>query len=388
MINKRVLFLATVNPFELGGGSQANRCYLDATLDIFGSENVDVMIADEVNISPEYNKNSFIRISERTNYEKITGIFEGFYSRFTKALILFIRKNKDKYGLVIINGGVPAGKAVRKVRDEGIKTIVIHHNYEVEYHRDNKTVESFGGHYLRGIIKAERSAYKYSDLNIFLTSEDERLFENAYGKQCGLNKAVGVFDYKNSSKVIIDRNEKTFDIAISGTLGNYQTIDGVMDFYNQYYQVTKQLLPNLKIVLTGRNPKSEIYCIQNKEHNSFSIMANPDNIYKIVQQAKIYLCPVCIGGGLKLRAMDGLKCGLPVLAHAVSARGYDYFYNKEYFKVYSDESSYRKGLADLIKYCKEKKDDDKKIVEDYYNYFGYEAGKKRFGKILEAAGLK
>ena len=381
-ISTKVLFVAGIPPFYRGGGSQATQSYLDATMDIYGRENVDVMIDDTLNIPSDYSDINYIKVPIRTKTNRIIEYAMSYLSRFTRPLISYIDQNPNKYDLCIISGGVAAGKSVQHLRKAGVRVVVVHQNYEVEYHKDNKSLESLGGRYLGAIKRAEGSAYRCSNVNVFLTKQDKELFEKNYGSSSAQNNVVGCFDMKKSEVVSLDAIDKVYDIVISGSLSTYQTTIGISDFNEHYLKIAQSLIPSLKVLLTGRNPSDQICNIEQSSEGVYSVIANPDRIMPVVQKGKIYVCPTCIGGGLKLRAMDGLKCGLPVLVHAVSARGYDYFWDKPYFKVYSDASSFKEGLAQLLSYISNNPDANRIIHTDYYKYFGYDQGVKRFEDSL------
>lgn len=384
MENKRVFFVATTPPFSFGGGAQATRAYLDATLDFYGCENVTIMLFEDIEIPIEYKDLKFVRVPQLSTIKQILMFLRGHLSRLTSALLSYIKMHQDYYDICIINGGTVGGRVIKYINKLGIKTITIHHNYEVEFCRDNKAKGTFGGKYMRIVRKLEKNSYKYSNLNLFLTKQDVILLENAYGKTLGLNVVIGTFDYKSRAKEKLFDNKKEYDITISGSLINYQTTVGVSDFYYRYFPIAKKIIPNLKVLLTGRNPSNEIKLMQRSNPESLSIIANPEDILSVVQRGKVYVCPICIGGGLKLRAMDGLKCGMPILVHEVSARGYDYYFDKPYFKIYHDEQSFRKGLEDLIVYIKENPNCYSVINNDYYGYFGYSEGFDRYKKALQS----
>ena len=341
-MRNRILFVASLNPFANGGGAQATHAYLDAVLDVFGRHNITLMISDTASIPDDYQDLEIIKIPNRNLIFQIIGYLRGYLSRFTEPLVDYLSKNKEKYKLCIINGSLVGGKAIPVLNGLDIKTAVIYHNYEVEYHRDNHTIESLKGHYFGMIKRLEGISFREAKLNLFLTSQDELLFRNAYGLEKGRSYILGTFDFKNREVENLSRSEKKFDITISGSLGNYQTVVGVMDFHEKYLSIAKKCIPGLKILLTGRNPSPEIVDLQDHDQETYSVIPNPLEILPVVQKGRIYLCPTCIGGGLKLRAMDGLKCGLPVLVHEVSARGYDYYFGKPYFRVYNDEVYFEK----------------------------------------------
>ena len=111
-----------------------------------------------------------------------------------------------------------------------------------------------------------------------------------------------------------------------------------------------------------------------------AIIPNPIDIEKEVVNNDIFVCPTCIGGGLKLRVMDGLKVGLPILVHEVSARGYDYFFTHDWFQIYNDKESFiaaLKQIKDIFKNI-----DSNIIIQEYNNYFSFEAGVKRLKYCL------
>lgn len=379
---KKILFVASVNPFGRGGGSQATHAYLDGALEVYGRKNVVLMIVDEVSIPVNYKDIDIIKVHIRSLSSRCVGYLRGYMSRFTEPLMKYLSDNKENFSICIINGSLTGGKAIPYINSLGIKTVVIYHNYELEYHRDNHSLESLKGHYFGMIKKLEGLSYREGNLNIFLTQQDQLLFRNAYGMEKGKSYVVGAFDFKDKEVENLSAITKDFDISVSGSLANYQTTVGVMDFHDRYLSIAKRIIPNLKVLLTGRNPSQHIKELQKSGNVVFSIIANPDDILSVVQKGRIYLCPTCIGGGLKLRVMDGLKCGLPVLVHKISARGYDAFFNKPYFQIYYDESTFEAGLRLILTYLEGNPNSIEQINHDYYDYFGYQRGIERFRDAL------
>ena len=160
-----------------------------------------------------------------------------------------------------------------------------------------------------------------------------------------------------------------------------QILSNSKNFYDKYYTIAKNIISDLKILLTGRNPDSVIRGIV-KTNPDFQLVANPEKILEEVSKAKIFVCPTNIGGGLKLRVMDGLKCGMPVLVHEISARGYDFYYDKPYFKIYSDEVTFSNCLTDIIRFMDSVPNYETMIFSDYVKYFGFENGKNRLRNVL------
>lgn len=382
-MNGRVLYVAVLDPFKSGGGSQATRAYMDATIEIFGSENVDVMTNTEVEVPENYRHINFIYVPQRSKFRSYFLFPFGVLGRFSESVARFLKIHDGDYEYCIMNSGLEAGWCFKHIRNLSVKKVTIHHNQEVQYCMDTKNILTLKGRWPYTVRMVERNAYKYSDYNLFLTQQDLKEMEEAYGTAKGENCLISTFDFKDALIVHPVDKKKSFNLVASGTMGHYQTTHGVLDFYNRYYPIAKRIKPELKILLTGRNPSKEICDLENATQHSIRVIPNPKDIMAEVQKGCVYLCPTDIGSGLKLRAMDGLKCGLPVLVHEVSARGYDAFYGKPYYRVYHDENTFEDGFKAILSFLEATPNPARIINQDYYEFFGFNKGMERFKAALE-----
>ena len=67
----------------------------------------------------------------------------------------------------------------------------------------------------------------------------------------------------------------------------------------------------------------------------------------VLDRGRYYICPASGGGGLKLRMLDGLRNGMPVLAHVAAARGFEPFVDRYVF-CYRDRVSFREALHRML----------------------------------------
>lgn len=382
MERKKVLFIANNSPFGYGGASQGLHCFLDAVLEIYGRDKVVVMTVAEADVPQNYQDIQTIKVPRRNKLGQLLGFLTGNLRRFTTPLIKYMREHHAEYEMCIINGSL-MGQAVKALSKMDVKTAVIFHNYEIEFHKDNRTPESLKGHYLGAIRRSERMSFLHSDMNLFHSSQDLDLFKQAYGTPKGFNSVLGVYNIKDTENgQDLKEVVQEFDLSISGSLVNYQNTAGVINFNENYLETAKKVIPGLKVLLTGRNPSETIKSIQLQHPDIYTIVPNPVDIFSYVQKGRIYVSPTHIGGGMKIRAMDGLRSGMPILAHEVSSRGYDYYYDKPYFKSYSDKESFEKGLTELLDYIERTPNYREIINHDYYEYFSFKAGVERMRKGL------
>ena len=366
-----------MNPLGIGGGPFAAHAYLRAFSDI-SDGNIDIVLAD----SWREQWDEKIRIKEKyiatplSLFNYATSLITNEIQRYSGVAEKLLLSNPGKYSYLISNGSSISGKLCDVVRRLGVKLITIHHNYEPEYFADN-TKGMRKCLYLPIVRRLERKAYLNSDINMFLTNQDKDRFYKEYGENHQVNAVIGVFEFDDYQFPIIQKAiNKQLTFVITGTLCTMQGIDGVKYFFDELYHF---LPSDSRVVIAGRSPSDEIVDLCGK-YDNVDLIPNPNDIKSVISKGDIYICPTRVGGGLKLRVMDGLKLGIPVITHSCSARGYDAFYGTAYFKSFSCQIEFKKSLemmmSELPIISK------RKIVEMYQSVFSYESGLSRMKKIF------
>lgn len=376
-MDKRILIDATnVNITVPGGGSFATQGYLEALLALFPDQ-VDVLHPAEAHIRDA--RYHTIDVPGRSKAQQYVGLLKGQFHRAGQFIINYLSEHPNTYEYVFINTGLFAGSIIPKVQPMDIKTIVLHHNYEPEYRMDSYSPLTFGGRTAALVRYWERKGYKKADINLFLTQQDKERFEKEYGVR-QKNYITGVFEPTHSIQPLIT-NVPTNSAVITCALGDKQNQESLLCFAEKYLPIFEQTLPGWHVELMGRNPSKAILLMAD-QHSSIALTPNPEDIRSLAAQSKIYLCPMDAGGGLKLRIMDGLRAGQPVLAHVRAARGYDKLVNMPFFYSYHDEESFRNGLTQLVNYIQSNSYSRKTVQAQYYQFFGLEAGIQRLKAVL------
>ena len=384
---KQILFVATTNLQERNGGALATLAYYNAFRHLYG-DMVDLALPAEF---CQGNFAAAIPVPKRNRLSTYLTFFKGSFHRYKDFLYNHLQRNSERYGLAVINGGFYAGDMVGMFHSFGIKVIVIHHNYEPEYHLDNRTLPTFGGLTSYFVAKNERMAYMRADLNAFLTQSDIALHRQHYGNGKKRPFLLGVFEpihqdvFPGGQGNLNDKG--AHGIVITGSMNSVQTLRGIMDFKANYFPIVRKILPNWKIIIAGRDPHPNILKFAEENADSVQVIPNPENMDVVIAKGSIFLCPTHVGGGLKLRLMDGLRGGLAVLTHEVSARGYDMFFNQPFFQVYRDKESFERGLSALAKAIDGGGQNRPDICAIYRSKFSFEAGCKRVEELCNVIGL-
>lgn len=284
----------------------------------------------------------------------------------------------EKFDVVVFDNSKTSYRLIDLVRRYGSKVIVIHHNFEYEYVRDNST----------GILKAlqlfwtkryERDATLKSDLNLTLTKQDADLLCKAFNGNKNSFKLLGTFEFvPYVAKMIKNDGDSKNRFVITGNLSAMQTEHSLLKWLKDYYPILKDCFPSSSLTIAGKNPSQ---AIQKQCSNlGIRLISSPESMDDVLQDADFYICPTELGGGLKLRVMDGLRWGLPVVTHKVSARGYDLFEEKGILLSYSNKIEFKNALLTFS----EMNIDKQKVIDMYQNIFSFAAGVKRVKELIES----
>lgn len=376
-MNKRILIDATNTAITIpNGGSFCTQAYMEAILALYPGQ-VDVLHPEEAHIRDSSYQT--IDVPQRNGIQRILGFLRGRFYRSASFLMDYLRAHQEEYGMVMINTGLYAGCNVSALHALGLHIVILHHNFEPEYRIDSKSILTLKGRTDRLVRYWERKGYQGADINLFLTCQDRLRFEQEYGTHAH-NYVTSIFETRAERQPLVT-HDTTKSAVITCALGDIQNQAPLLRFAEQYLPIFRTVLPDWTIHLMGRNPSKAIIEMT-QQHACITLTPNPKDLRSLAAQSKLYLCPMDAGGGLKLRIMDGLRAGQPVLVHERSARGYDALLDTPYFYTYHDPASFEKGLKQILHYLQSADYSRASIQDKHYELFGLEVGIERLRKIL------
>ncbi|MBR5957433.1 MAG: glycosyltransferase [Salinivirgaceae bacterium] len=373
----KVLFITHHYLSGNNGGAFASRAYINAFAEVADEMTLFYPVKEGQNLFDGINpKIKTIPVAYAIpKWRKLIHALTGKVHRYFKATKEFL--SEKKADVVVFDTSVVTFRIIKQFKDKGYRTIVIHHNYQYEYFRDNckNILRPFTLFWCK---RYERQAVQNADINLTLTPQDIDLLADNYNNGAKTNFCVlGAFEHINSQpKKIIDNTKKTNRFVITGGLDSVQTYVSLKEWINEYYDLLKTEFPESSLTIAGKNPSLEL--INLCKQRGIIIIASPPNMDDILQNADYYICPTNLGGGLKLRIMDGLKWGLPVVTHAVSARGYEAFKDAGCLFSYSNIEEFTSAIRQLNLQSMSKRE----IQTLYSSLFSFYAGIKRLRKVF------
>ena len=359
-----------------GGGIYATRAFVNAVSEF---SDVTLLYPAKSETGHEHVSSSVRMIpvfDSRRRIRKAFDLFRGRVHRYYGILSEHLKENA--YDILVFDTSIVSAGQIQMARKYCSKIVTIHHNFQPDYAMDNTSV------WLRWLIvprirKYEKEAVLGSDLNICLTETDRQLMYSHYDcSHASRIEVSGIFEYERRRLPEIGASGRNGAFIITGNLSSVQTEKSLKSWISGYYDLLQSVPGFGSLTIAGRNPSAALseLCAS----RGIRLVDSPADMDEVIRGADFYVCPVDLGGGIKLRVMDGLRNGLPVLSHAVSARGYDHFVDNGILQVYEDRASFRNAVDNLIHCTK----DAGWIQRQYYDCFSFDKGLKRVHDIFNS----
>ena len=106
-------------------------------------------------------------------------------------------------------------------------------------------------------------------------------------------------------------------LVLATTYKWVHNVDGLDWFLEKVLPKVKSAIPNVKLKLIGKNPP-EKYSLMG---DNIDVVGYVDDVAPHLNSASVYIAPLFVGAGIRIKILEALAMELPVVATEVSAEG-------------------------------------------------------------------
>jgi len=210
----------------------------------------------------------------------------------------------------------------------------------------------------------EKRAFARADRVVAVSEEDARLIRTQFGQP-----ATDVVDNGIDREFFasVEGPHDPHTILFLGALDWRPNLDAVELLLSKIFPEVRRQEPNAKLVIVGRNPSAGL--IAKAESMGVELHANVPDVRPFLGQAGVMTVPLRIGGGSRLKILEALASGLPVVSTRVGAEGL-HLTPGEHF-VEADENAMASALVDAIRrpvIVRQQADAARKLVAQQYDW--------------------
>jgi polysaccharide biosynthesis protein PslH len=214
--------------------------------------------------------------------------------------------------------------AINVPEDVPCPTVLFQHNVEAMIWKRHYEVQSntLKQAYLRGQWRKmrafERESCRRFDAVITVSREDHEMIEREYeaANVYDVPTGVDVEFFQSTGLGAPDANNLVF----TGSMDWLPNEDAIRYFTEQIMPLIRQRVPDVTLTVVGRNPYPGLLELS-KHDDSIVVTGRVDDVRPFMEKAAVYIVPLRIGGGTRLKIFEAMAMEKAVVSTSVGAEG-------------------------------------------------------------------
>ncbi len=168
----------------------------------------------------------------------------------------------------------------------------------------------------------ERKCCVKADKILSVSIQDIRNLANEFGldqNKFVFCKPLIQFDKVKEQKDIIQFHKR---LLIVGSMSWTFNVEGILWFVANVFERLIQLDSEYVLYLVGRDPSPEIMLLAEKYKGHIVVTGTVEDIDEYYRMCDICIIPIFTGTGVKIKLLEALGKGIPIICHSFSAMGY------------------------------------------------------------------
>jgi polysaccharide biosynthesis protein PslH len=110
-------------------------------------------------------------------------------------------------------------------------------------------------------------------------------------------------------------------IIFCGAMDYNPNVDALRWYFGEMHASLKQAIPNLQVLIVGKDPAPEVKTYS--QHPGVIVTGGVPDVRPYYKRAWVQIVPLRIGGGTRLKIVESLGIGTPVVSTRIGAQGLD-----------------------------------------------------------------
>lgn len=223
-----------------------------------------------------------------------------------------------------------------------------------------------------------RSLLPYFDICTIASEREEFLVK----KIAGYDRLTIIPNGLDLSKYERRLKPKTLipnSIVFNGSVTFDANYDAVHFFIYQIFPLIQLVVPDVSFTITGSTNGVEVSALKQK---GVSFSGYVDDIIHFIRNYQICICPIRKGGGSRLKILEAMALGIPVVATSKGAEGLE-VQHEQHLLIADTAEEFALQIIRLLKnpeFCTKLAENGRRLVEEKYNW---EAVMPKFLEVID-----
>ena len=222
---------------------------------------------------------------------------------------------------------------------------------------------------LEKIKKLEKSLFTMFGQVLVCSTSDAKIFRELNEDKISVTVVPNGIDICRNSYRSPDLS-KPMHLIFCGSLDYEPNVEGLTWFLQSVWPLILNNYPVLKLIVVGRgHPPAELLKLL-KDDTSIDLIGEVEDVIPYYRKASLAVVPLLHGSGTRLKILEAMSLGVPVISTFVGAEGIDYTNGKNIFIADTEkefDESVNKLLNESLIFSQISKE-GRKLVEEKYSW--------------------
>jgi len=143
-------------------------------------------------------------------------------------------------------------------------------------------------------------------------------------------------------------------IGFSGVMDYPPNVDAAAYFAHDIFPLIRDRVPEATFHVVGKNPGAEVRALGRRE--GIVVTGEVPDVKDYLRQVQVFVCPMRLGAGMKMKIVEAMAVGLPVVSTTRGAEGMDIVAGREFIAA-DEPEEFAGAVVRLLK--------DERLREEY-----------------------
>jgi len=120
---------------------------------------------------------------------------------------------------------------------------------------------------------------------------------------------------------VIDRQNGSQEVLTLGSLHYAPNAEGIRWFVRQVFPAIRERVGGARLTIAGRNPPGDLLRTAKDSGGAVSVTGYVENLEPLLRRSGVVVVPVLSGSGMRVRILESLSRGMPVVTTTIGAEG-------------------------------------------------------------------